>query len=319
MITRLYPALCSYALAVFLAVAFAATPSTSRAQAAGEPVAVPGSRVSLVPPEEFYLSDLFSGFFHDATTSSIVVTEIPPEGYAQVDKVFKPGLQANGMSFEVRDEVVVDGRPGFSIRGTQELHGITWNKWILVFSAEDFTGMVTVSSPQAAAMPDDMALAVLRSTKILSSEGYDPRSDLSYVFQETEGFELHSVMQGNTASLISNNGEKVLYAITASTEAACDALSGQEALFSEQALRSVETVETTSIKDPREISVDSLSGLEQLADAVDKKTKEELALYQAVLFEGCRYYRFVGIAPRRAAERYLVDFRRMTESFARKP
>ena len=318
MITRLYPALCRCVLALLLVGAFAATPSASRAQAAGEAVAVPGSRVSLIPPEEFYLSDLFSGFFHDATSSSIVVTEMPAEGYAQVEKIFKPGLQANGMRFEVRDEVTVDGRPGFFMRGTQELHGITWNKWILVFSAEDFTGMVAVTSPQSAEMPDDMALAVLRSTKILSSEGYDPRSDLSYVFQETEAFELHSVMQGNTASLISNNGDKVLYAITASTEVACDALSGQEALFSERGLRSVATVDVTSLDEPREISVDSLSGLEQLADAVDKKTQEELALYQAVLFEGCRYYRFVGITPRGDAERYLVDFRRMTESFARK-
>lgn len=318
MISRLYPALCSCVLALFLVAAFAATPSDLRAQGAGESVAVPGSRVSLIPPEEFYLSDLFSGFFHDTSTSSIVVTEMPVEGYAQVDKVFKPGLQANGMSFEVRDEMTVDGRPGFFMRGTQELHGITWNKWILVFSAEDFTGMVAVSSPQAAEMPEEVALAVLRSTKILSSEGYDPRSNLSYVFQETDEFELHSVMQGNTVALKSNKDENVTYVVTASTQVACGSLKGKETLFSEQAIRSIVTITVSNVGDSQEITVDSLSGVEQLADGIDEKSNEELAIYHATLFEDCRYYRFFGVAPRSKAESYRADFRRMTESFSRK-
>lgn len=178
--------------------------------------------------------------------------------------------------------------------------------------------MVVISAAQVVEMPEEMALAVLNSTKILSSEGYEPRSNLSYVFQETEEFELLSVLQGNSASLKSKNDDRILYVITASTQVACGSLKGKGAEFSEQAIRSLEAVKVTSIDDPRDIVIDGLSGLEQLADGVDTQSDEEVAVYHATLFEDCRYYRFFGLTPRSEAESYRADFRRMTESFARR-
>lgn len=121
MTTMQYPVLRSLARALFLIAAFASMPADLRAQGAEEAVAVPGSRVSLIPPEEFYLSDLFSGFFHDASTTSIVVTELPAEAYAQLDGAFKPGLKASGMTLGARNAMAVDGRPGFLMRATQEI------------------------------------------------------------------------------------------------------------------------------------------------------------------------------------------------------
>lgn len=290
----------------------------AQAQTAGEAIAVPGSRVSLVPPEEFTLSDQFSGFFHEPSTSSIAVNEMPAEAYAQLSGSFKPGLKARGMVFGDRNEVTVDGQPGFLIRGTQELQGLPWNKWFLVFGAEDFTGMIVISSPQIAEMPDQMALDVLNSTQILSSEGYDPRADLGYVFRETENFELHSILQGNTANLRSKRGDGAVYVITAPPHLACGSLKGQEALLSEQALRSIATVTVQSVKPTSDIAADGLSGLEQLAQAADQRSGDAVSVYQAILFEDCRYYRFVGLAPAAQIDSYLPDFRRMTESFARK-
>lgn len=274
--------------------------------------------MSLVPPEEFTLSDQFSGFFHEASTSSVVVNEMPAEAYGQLSGSFKPGFEANGMVLGERNELSVSGRPGFLIRGTQELNGLSWNKWLLVFGAEDFTGLVVISSPQIAEMPDQMALDVLYSTKILSSAGYDPRDALSYSFEETGDFEVQAVLQGNTANLVSKSGKDTVFVITAAPDLQCGSLGGREAEISRQALGSIATVDVRSFEDPIEIVVDDLPGLEQLARAVDQKGGGEMSVYQAMLFEDCRYYRFVGLVPTGQIDRYLPDFRRMTESFARK-
>lgn len=309
------PSLCLLALSFCLVFALL---GPSQAQTSGEAIAVPGSRVSLVPPEEFTLSDQFSGFFHEASTSSVVVTEMPAEAYRQLSGSFKSGFEANGVAMGERNEVTVSGRPGFVIRGTQELHALTWNKWLLVFNAEDFTGMIVISSPQIAEMPDQMALDVLNSTQVLSSDGYDPRAALNYVFEETQAFELHSVLQGNTVSLKSRQDDNVFFAITAAPHLACGSMQGKEAQISEQTLRSIATVTISSVETASDITVDGLPGLEQLAQAVGKKSGEAVSVYHVILFENCRYYRLVGMAPSTRSDRYLPDFRRMTESFSRK-
>jgi hypothetical protein len=38
---------------------------------------IPGTKVSMVPPDSFLLSPKFSGFQHNASGSSIMVTELP--------------------------------------------------------------------------------------------------------------------------------------------------------------------------------------------------------------------------------------------------
>lgn len=293
----------------------------SQAQASGEAIAVPGSRVSLVPPEDFYLSDLFSGFFNDATSASIVVTELPAAAYAQIAGGLKPGVKANGMSFTEREEVAVGGQPGFILRGTQELQGATWDKWILVFGTQDYTGMVTISSPQAVAFGNDNAVAVLNSTVLLSNEDYDPRADLGYVFSETERFELHSILQGNTALLKSKQGDGALFTITTPPNLICEQMEQTkegEIAVAEQLLQSIQAISLSSVEAPAAVSIDGMSGIEHLAGGLYKDSNEEVTVYQSVVFGDCRYYRFVGLAPRAQGDSYRDDFRRMAESFARK-
>ena len=56
--------------------------------ALAEPVRVPGTGVSMEPPEGFRPSEGFAGFEDPATSSSVLVVEMPPEAYAEIAPIF---------------------------------------------------------------------------------------------------------------------------------------------------------------------------------------------------------------------------------------
>ena len=50
----------------------------------------------------------------------------------------------------------------------------------------------------------------------------------------------------------------------------------------------------------------------------DRESGRRMLLYQTLLVDGCRYYRFLGTAPLVQARAYLDGFQAMTRSFARR-
>ena len=53
-----------------------------------QPVSIPATSVALTPPAGFTLSDSFSGLENPETGSSITVTELPPESFAEISELF---------------------------------------------------------------------------------------------------------------------------------------------------------------------------------------------------------------------------------------
>ncbi len=283
-------------------------------------VNVPGTRVSLMPPEGFELSRDFSGFANPASGSSIVVTEMPAGAFAQVSTAFTPGTRFRGMAISARDELTVDGHPGFLIEATQEAGQTTFQKWVLIFGATDFTGMIAMSVPQLTerAESGEVAVAALRSTEVLQAARVDPRESLPFSFAEAGRFSPDRVLQGNTVSLKEPPPSGSLFVITAPPNEACDKLDGGRELLSRTLLESIDGVDVAAVRWSAELVVDGLEGLESRAEGVDDVSGRKTLIYQAILFDDCRYYRFVGTAPLEQASAYLADFQAMTRSFARR-
>ena len=85
---------------------------------------IPGTSVSLSPPEGFMPADRFPGFMKESTGSSIMVSEIPAP-YAEVTAGFsdKKQMQTRGMTLLSHSSVKVNGQRAMLIHVEQPAYG----------------------------------------------------------------------------------------------------------------------------------------------------------------------------------------------------
>ena len=70
---------------------------------ADDPVFPPGSRIGLVPPQGFEVGKAFAGFGDPAKNALILITELPPSAYAELDaRLADEQLRRQGVTVENR-------------------------------------------------------------------------------------------------------------------------------------------------------------------------------------------------------------------------
>src|ERR1051325_3637061 len=71
---------------------------------AADPVFPTASRIGLVPPAGFTASNRFSGFENPQASALILLTELPVESYADVEKTFSDeALKSRGWTVQARE------------------------------------------------------------------------------------------------------------------------------------------------------------------------------------------------------------------------
>src|SRR5215468_10554391 len=70
-----------------------------------KPIKVPGTKVSLVPPDGLKPSDQFPGFLDEETSSSIMITELPAPYSEMANGFTKEALGARGMNLFSRKDI----------------------------------------------------------------------------------------------------------------------------------------------------------------------------------------------------------------------
>lgn len=91
---------------------------------AADPVFPTASRIGLAPPAGFTVSKRFSGFENPQASAVILLTELPANAYADVEKGFADeALKARGMTVLVREELTLNDGKGVFIAGPQESAG----------------------------------------------------------------------------------------------------------------------------------------------------------------------------------------------------
>ncbi len=118
-------------------------------EARADPVFPGAGALGLTPPAGMSVSRRFAGFEHPAG-ASIILVEMPPEAWDQINGRFTPeALAATG--FRVKggaEPLPVAGGEGFVLRGTQPANGLTYAKWVAVVRGAPGTGLVTVQVPR---------------------------------------------------------------------------------------------------------------------------------------------------------------------------
>lgn len=174
-------------------------------------VAVPGTSVTMTPPEGFAIAGGFTGFESVEKQGSFLIAEFPAEAAPQLGGLFadQNGAAAafaqKGITVESREEIDnADGDTIPLLRGSQEANGVTLDKWMALYAADKVV-MITFQIPRDNALDEDTMKAAFASVKLAgaSSEAQgDPRlAELPYELDIAEPFRLASVTS-NTGVLL---------------------------------------------------------------------------------------------------------------------
>ena len=289
------------------------------ASALGAPVRVPGTRVSLDPPESFTVAEQFPGFGRADIGASIMVTEMSVP-VAEMQKGMTEGLAKNGMTLIESRKQKVGGKDALLLKVSQHATGTEFLKLIMVAGDQRRTTMVTGTYPKE--MAGELEAAIKRSILSVTWESKtsdDPFEGLLYRIEPTEklkfagrvGNMLMFNESGSKGPLHSNEPHYIVGNSVNSTTV------DNVRSFSEARATTTASLKDIKQLNGRELTVDGLKGYELLADAKYDKTGAPTRLYQVIAVDEQGYFIIQGIVPTERAEEWVPEFQKLTASFRR--
>lgn len=283
---------------------------------------VPGTSVSLVPPEGFTPATAFAGFQHAGAGCAIMVTEVPAP-YAQVKVGVGDAtmLRARGMELLEKEDLPLGKHGGLLVLVYQEAQGRKVKKWMRLFGDDDRSVLVLATAPLAMA---DSWMPVLKESLLSIAWGEaaelpdDVFEGLSFRLKDLAGMQPQSRLGAMVG--LTPDGEadlekkgKPLFSVGPAVSPIADRDRERVAEFT---LRS--TYRGAKIEATREIEIDGMKGVETLATVDDREVRRKLVIVQTMLFDAGTYWRSLGIAPNEDREVWLPKFRSMMGSFERR-
>jgi len=223
--------------------------------ATNEPVAIPGTTVSMTPPVGFTLSKSFSGFENPSDNSSITIVELPKKAYAKLSQLFHSRESAarfstKGISIVSQEDVIIAGKAISVLSGTQQVSTQKITKYMALFEGEK-TVLIAFNIMDKETTKKAEALAALKSTILSSIPSLKERlALLSFSFQATDPFKISNIILGSSVLLTTFEGSdpsgKLPMAVI--TRASSAVGSADIANFAEQALRSTNGFSAAKIR-----------------------------------------------------------------------
>lgn len=282
---------------------------------------VTGTKISLIPPIGFVASDRFSGYQHEESNSSIVVTEIP----ASIEQL-SPGLtdseklQERGIVLLDQETVIVNGQEALLLNVQQSAYGTDFEKWILLIGNETESALVTATflteleSEYSEVLKDSLLTVEWNQTAVSSDDS------LTFELSETEDLKLAQKISNAVAytkdgvfPAVSTNDPIFVVAPSISPQYQ------EVATFAQNRLLQTDNLTEIEISNEQEISIDNLAGYEIIAVGKDVESGEEITLYQVILVDSDDYYYVMqGQVNANLDEQYLSQFKELARSFTKR-
>ncbi|AMB43832.1 hypothetical protein [Methylobacterium sp. AMS5] len=272
---------------------------------AAEPVFPPAGSLGLAPPPGMKPAARFSGFEH-RSGASIVLVEMPPEAWDQINGKFTPEAMAPS-GFRVKggpEPLTVAGGEGFVLRGMQGANGLTYTKWVAVVRGTSGTGLVTVQVPETAAkqVPAPAVEAALRTIAFRPKASLaDQVAALPYTVGDTAGFRPMGVFAGN--GLLLTEGPKDIdpereqpVVIVAPSLGQAPAPAGAEVAYARRIFTTQKDLKDVAITDEARSTRGGAVVVRLRGTGIDARNGRTLGMTQTTVFEGGRYMRVIGFA-----------------------
>lgn len=288
------------------------------------PIQVPGTAVSLTPPEGFKASQLFTGFEQQASGASIMVTEMPIPKAQQKEVIEKlnsaDALNVRGIRLLDRQDTIINGQQGKLLLVSQEVQGTAFLQWIAILTQGDRAVMIVTPFPKAQAktLQEPLRQAIL-SLKWAPTIQTDPLAGLPFRFTPAGDLKIWQRMSSMVA--LTQNGVHSPSPRAAAKPLLLVGSAYQEiqiidiAQFSRKHLQQL----STQIQNLAEVSGDrkTIAGqkaFEIVAQGVDSSTKIPLTVYLTIITTERTYYIVQGFVPKADSKKYLPIFRTIAES-----
>lgn len=181
---------------------------TGAAMAQGERLALPGTGISLVPPQGFVLPEEFTGLLEPESGTSIIVTVAEPAAYEELLPVFSSVEEA--AEFFSAQGLQIDATYSMSspdgtipyLRGTQEANGVTLGKWVGLAGGAQAV-LLTANVPPGGELTQAEFEALLSSLEVAGPASLEEQvAALPFTVGEAEPFEFARVMDGTMLALV---------------------------------------------------------------------------------------------------------------------
>ena len=192
-------------LAMYCATAVVAVAAYVPLVKAAEPVFPPASRIGIIPPRDFVLSQSIPGFQHTEKQASILMADLPGYAFEGIEKQVAAELQKDAAAPATRREIEFkDGGRGFVLFGKPSGPQGTVLKWTMVAHVRDVTAVVTALVPEAVqdvasdqAIRESFASLTVRTAVPVEEQ----LSVLPFSINQMAGFRIVRVQPGSAAML----------------------------------------------------------------------------------------------------------------------
>jgi hypothetical protein len=299
------------------------------APALAQVVTPPGGRIGLQPPPGFALATAFAGFEERGSGTTIILTELPSEAFADVRESFAgtkaaSALSARGVRLINVEPAAAIHKDAILVRAEQTTTAAPIDRLVLVFPGPGYTGLVTANRPRAAAasVPDTVLRQALLSVRASPTPVGDPVAALPFTFREGARLKVAQTMGGNSVVLddkaIPRDKSRPLFVMSRGHDERPPSLAAERDAFAFRLLSSLQNFRNVAVVRQAPIKHAGLDGVEIEASALNIATNESGRVVQLVLFEANGYYRLVGFAPESMHDTYWPEFRAIIASFAPK-
>lgn len=291
------------------------------AAALAQPREVVDTRITLEPPAGFAPAEHFTGFGQEAALASILVTELRGPFDEVAAALTAERLAAGGMTLLGSDSLTVGGRPGRLLSLTQQVDGVPFEKWVLVFGDSSGTAIVTGAYPQesAATLSEPVRRAVLSARRSGRPVG-DPFEGIG--FRVDPGSRLRiaermgNVLAMNETGTLPNPEAGSPFLVVGSSVSEVD-LGDLEAFSRRRVTRIGQKAEITQITGGGAVTIDGAAAYELFADAADTESATPLKVYQVVVPEGNHYILFQAFVGADRAAEFIPEFQAIARTLRR--
>jgi len=313
-----------------VALALLLLPIAARSAEPAAPVFPTGSRIGLVPPVGMTESKTFPGFVDLEKNAGIIINELPPGAYADIEKTLTPdALKKRGVTVEKRETLQLGIGQGDLVVGTQVAPDKTvYRKWLVVVPTTDLTVVLTVQVPEHGSPYSDSVVRAALTT--VAVRGRVPQAEflslLPFTVGDMQGFHIGNIIPGRALLLIDAPKHPHLVVTAGLPDYEFDARfiitvgpgaptsTDDRVNFARNAFNTIQGLKDIQLTMAEPVRLNSQEGFETVASAKDVSTGAPLMVIQWLRFGGNEFLQMVGISRADIWGEELARMRAMRDS-----
>lgn len=282
--------------------------------------AIPGTKLSMIPPKGFVKANGFDGFQNQLLQASIMVVELPAPIKASIAGFNAEDLKKKGMVLVDKKTMNHQGMEAIMLNVYQYGNGTTYHKKMLIFGDSKKSLMINCIYPEASKQIEDEMTRSLQSV-IYTENQKTNEVDAATFTMDTKGTGLQ--FTNYLSGSLSYAADPKITSDTVDFFAGPSVgtvIVNDKREYTIERLKKLPRGESIEIKETNPIKIDGLEGFEIVGQGLDKNGNPNL-IYHVMLYTSDSInsnYFILGGRTSTHREKWLSTFRQFAKTFHQK-